>query len=174
MGDLLATGGHDDVGRLPALVTGADHVPVALPPEPVHPNAGADRQLESAGVRVKVVGHLVLGREGQAVPGERHPRKAVELGRGEQAQRVPPLPPGIADPLVRVEDDEVAALSGQVPPQGKSRLTTADDDSVDDLDEGLVLLSGHAATSCSVRVLWALIIVRTDPRLGWRTRRRGR
>ena len=74
--------------------------------DPVHRDAGPDRQREPPGVGLEVVGHLVLGRERVARGRERHAVEPVEAGRREQAERVPALPPGVADPLVGLEDHE--------------------------------------------------------------------
>src|SRR6187551_672783 len=85
------------------------------------------------GIRLEVVGHLVLGRVCIPRPGKRHAIEAVEAVRREQTERVPPLPPGIADACVRVDDDEFEAELLQVVADRQAGLTRADDDHADAL-----------------------------------------
>jgi hypothetical protein len=62
---------------------------------------------------------------------ERHPIEAVELGRREQPQRVPPLTPRVADALVRVQDYEADAGAREVIADGETGLPAADHDHVE-------------------------------------------
>ena len=55
------------------------------------------------------------------------PGRPSKLRRREQPQRVPALAPGVADPLVRVEDHERPALLREVVAGGEPRLAAADD-----------------------------------------------
>ena len=89
-------------------------------------HARADRQREARGVGLKIVGHLVLGGEAVRRRGERHADQAVEAGRGEQAQRIPALPPGVSDPRVGVQDHEAQPVPGQVVAHREAGLTGAD------------------------------------------------
>src|SRR5262249_55968790 len=50
--------------------------------------------------------------------------------RREQAQRIPPIAPCVADSLVRVENDEAQAGPGEVIADGQACLTTTDHDHV--------------------------------------------
>ena len=52
-------------------------------------------------------------------------------GRSEQSERVPPLAPGVADPLIAVEDHEWHASLLEVISSRQPGLPTADDDGVD-------------------------------------------
>ena len=67
---------------------------------------GSDRELERAGIGLQIVGGLVLGRICPGRSRKRHPRQSVVTAGRKQTQRIPPLPPGITDALVLVQDDE--------------------------------------------------------------------
>src|SRR6266545_5725765 len=123
---------HDTVGFEPALA-GDDHVSVALSGEPVDADARLDRQVELGRVGLEVVGHLVL--RGERPAGRREPpaRQAVVLGRGEQAEGIPPVSPGVADPLAGIEDHERKPSLRQVVAGSESRLPTADDHGLEPL-----------------------------------------
>src|SRR5829696_9179843 len=58
--------------------------------------------------------------------------------RGEQPERVPAVPPGLANPASGVEDHEVAVLSCQVVTHCETGLAAADHDGVEMLLGGLV------------------------------------
>ena len=132
-------GDHHVVGR-PAPVAGGDHEPAVVPPEPVHADAGPDRELEPGRVGLQVVGHLVLGGERVGRRGEREPGQRVVPGRGEQPQRVPAPAPGVADPLVGVQDQERPSPPGQVVADRQAGLAATDDHGLD----VLWLTFGHA------------------------------
>ncbi len=109
---LAAAGGEDNVPRRPAPGSGGDVEPVAVVGHSGDGRVGPDRQVEPGGVVLQIVRHFVLGREIERVAGERVAGQAVVFGRGEQPQRVPPLPPRVADPCCGVENDKVPLLLG--------------------------------------------------------------
>ncbi len=120
-GALVRARCHDDLVGLEPAVPSRHDVPVPLPGEPVHANAGSNREIESGRVGLQVVGDLVLGGEGPGGRGEGPARQPVVARGGEQAKRVPPLAPGVADPLVRVQDHEGhdRASPGGTPSRGR-------------------------------------------------------
>ena len=95
------------------------------------PYAEPDREVEALRVGLEVVGQVVLARERRRLAREGHPRQAVVLGGGVEAQAVPLLPPAVPDALVAVEDDAVAALLLQVVRRRQAGLAGADDDGLD-------------------------------------------
>jgi hypothetical protein len=58
--------------------------------------------------------------------------------RGEQPERVPAVPPGVADPVAGVEDHEVAVMLCQEVAHGEAGLPAADHDGVEVVLERLV------------------------------------
>ena len=62
-----------------------------------------------------------------------HPVEPVEARRGEQPQRVPPRSPGVADPLVGVEDDEAETSPGEMVAGRQAGLSATDDYGLDPL-----------------------------------------
>ena len=129
--DLVARHRHHHVLGPEPPVAGRNHEPVPVPRQPVDPDAGTNRQFEARGVGLEVVGHLVLGGERLGRGGEGHPRQPAEASGGEQAKRVPALAPGVADPLVRVEDHEADTTLRQVVPDREAGLAAADDNGLD-------------------------------------------
>ena len=87
-----------------------------------------------------VIADLVLGREREAGRWEAHAWQPVELGRREHPQRVPPLPPGIAHAIVRVQDHKGPAEPGQVVPDRQTRLAAADDHRFESLSASVHLV----------------------------------
>jgi hypothetical protein len=65
------------------------------------------------------------------VPGKRHARQPAVAGRGEQAQRIPSRPPGVADTVVLVEDHERSTPLTKVIADSETGLSTTDDHSLD-------------------------------------------
>ena len=130
---LVAGHRHHHVLGLEPPLAGRHHEPLPSLREAVHLDARTHRQLEARRVGLQVVGHLVLGGEGVRRGGEGHPRQAVEAGRGEQAQRVPALAPGVPDARVGVQDHEGEAPPRQVVPDREARLAAPDDDRLDPL-----------------------------------------
>ena len=59
------------------------------------------------------------------------PGQRVVAGRAVQPERVPAVPPVVADPLVGVEDHEGQPALGEVVAGRQARLAGADDDRVD-------------------------------------------
>ena len=98
-GDLPAGHGHDHgVGLEPGVVRFHDEGGVPLR-EARHSLAASHREGELGRVRLQIVGHLVLGWKRMAGSGEGLAVEPVIPGRGEQAERVPPAPPGPTDRL---------------------------------------------------------------------------
>src|SRR5215204_6586156 len=97
----------------------------------MHVPAEAHGKGELACVQLQVVCRLVRG--GQIAPWsrERHPRQAVMESRREQLERVPAVPPGLADPISGVEDHEVAVLSCQEAAHCETSLSSADNGGVE-------------------------------------------
>ena len=60
-------------------------------------------------------------------PGNAASRQRAVAGRGEQPQRVPALAPGVADPLVGVQDQERPSPPGQVAADRQAGLAATDD-----------------------------------------------
>src|SRR5215208_7001036 len=121
----------DHVFRFELAVAGCNYEAIALPGESVHLDAGTNGQIESGGVGFEIVGHLVLRGERQSGGGEAPALQSVVAGRGEQAERVPALAPGVTDPLVGVQDHEGQVPLCQVVPCGETCLTTTDDHSIE-------------------------------------------
>src|SRR5215217_8135022 len=60
--------------------------------------------------------------------GERHPRQPAVARRCEEAQRIPSLPPRVAESRCPIEDGEVDIVPGKMMPHGQTRLPGTDDD----------------------------------------------
>src|SRR5918992_2276293 len=114
-------------------ITDDRHEAIPVPGQPMHLDAGLHRQPEPLGVALEIVGELILRREPPARAWEGHPREPVEAVGGEEPQRVPAVPPCVADPRVGVEDDERHVPSSEVVPDRDSGLTASDDKRVDRL-----------------------------------------
>ena len=56
-----------------------------------------------------------------------HPGDPIEAGGSEQSERIPALAPGVADPLVGLQDHVRQAMTGEEVPGRESRLTGTDD-----------------------------------------------
>ena len=97
-----------------------------------------DGQVELPGVRLEVVGHLATGRPVRRRRGEAHARERVVAGRAVQPERVPAVPPVVADARVGVEDREGQAARLQVVPGRQAGLAGPDDDRVDPLHASCV------------------------------------
>ncbi len=82
-------------------------------------------------VGLEVVGHLVRRRVRRALRREPKPGKPVVARRRVEPERVPALPPGIADALARVEDHERPAVLLQVVSSREPGLPAADDHGVE-------------------------------------------
>jgi hypothetical protein len=85
-GPLVVGHRHHHVVGFPPPLARRHHQPAVLPRQPVHPDAGPDRELEPGRVGLQVVGHLVLGGEGPGRGREGHPHQPAVAGRGEQPQ----------------------------------------------------------------------------------------
>src|SRR5512133_3600286 len=130
---LVATCRQHYILRLEMMITDTDHEVVVGLADRIDREATANRKIKFCGVRLKVVGHLVLGWATTPRPRKIQTRKGTEVGRGEELQRVPAFPPGIAGPLVGVQDQERLAEFGEVVAGGQAGLTAAN-------NEGLNLL----------------------------------
>src|ERR1051326_8182585 len=82
---------------LETLLTGCHDKSVPLPPQPVHFNPVSHWQPKVLRVVSKVVSHLLLRGKSVARGREPHPRKSCIPRRIEEAERVPPIPPCVAD-----------------------------------------------------------------------------
>src|SRR5262249_49792477 len=134
--------GHrdDDVFGFEGVVAGGDEIPVALSGQAVDLYAAADGKLESLCVRIEVIAHLVFRRKAVSGRRERHAVEAVELRPREEAERIPSHTPGVADSLVRVEDDKGKIAARQMVPDRQTSLSCADDYRLDALG---VLIVAH-------------------------------
>jgi hypothetical protein len=92
---------------------------------------GENRKTLVFGVLLDQVGGLVLGREVIWRWWCHHSRDLVEVMGSEEDQGIPPLPPGVADPFRRVQDDERAPGPGEVIANGETGLATAHYDRVE-------------------------------------------
>src|SRR5919107_352150 len=131
--DLIGARRDDHAFRFETAVAGCNYEPIPLPGESVHLDAGTNGELESGGVGLEIVGHLVLRGEREGGGGEAPALQSVIAGRGEQAERVPAIAPGVTDPLVGVEDHEGQAPLCQVVSSGETCLTTTDDHRIETL-----------------------------------------
>ncbi len=127
----VRSGRDDHVLRLEAKVARGDDEAAVDLGEPVDADARSHGKVEARGVRLQVVGQLVLRRERPGGCRDRHAGQAAEARGGEKAKRVPTLAPGVADPLVRVEDHERAILLREVVPGREAGLAAADDQGVE-------------------------------------------
>ena len=75
-GSLEVRHGHDHVLGLEDGILRLYHEPITVPGELLHPDAGSHREVETHGVSLQVVGHLVLGRDAQLVRREGETRRA--------------------------------------------------------------------------------------------------
>jgi hypothetical protein len=69
-------------------------------------------------------------------PREGHPWESTVATGREQAEGVPSVPPGIADPVIGVEDHEREPTSRQVVSDREAGLAAADDDGPEALEHG--------------------------------------
>src|SRR5215468_11310307 len=84
-------------------------------------------------VEFEVIGNLILRWESFSCARKWHSGKLDVPGRRKQAQRVPAIPPGISDSVVRIQNQEVDSSLGQVVPDGQSSLASSDDNCVNAL-----------------------------------------
>ena len=110
---------------------GVQQVAVPVPGEPLDADPEPHRQRVVHGVLLEVVGHLVLARARPRLGRERQPRQRVVPGRRVEPQAVPQPSPVVADALVGVEDEAVAAAPLQVVRRGEAGLAGSDDDGLD-------------------------------------------
>ena len=89
--------------------------------------AFSDGKLEPGGVGLDVIRHLAARRIAPAGRRKRPARQAVPASRAEQLQRIPAASPLVADPVVRVHDEERPAALREVIAGSQPRLTGADD-----------------------------------------------
>ena len=84
-------------------------------------------------IGLEVVRHLILGGEGMWRARKRHTVEPVEPRRRKEPERVPSLTPGVADPLVGVEDDKAETSPGEVVTDRQAGLAATDDNGFDPL-----------------------------------------
>ena len=128
---LITAGGQYHIVSLEPLITGADDESVGDLGDRVDAQTHSDRKIESGRVRLEVVGHLVLGRWLMSRSRELQTRQGIEVRGREESQRVPAFPPGIAGPLIRIQDHKRSAELGKVVADGQASLATADDNGLD-------------------------------------------
>ena len=80
-------------------------------------------------------------------PGKRHTVEPVEPRRRKEPERVPPHPPGVADPLVGVEDDKAETSPGEVVTNRQAGLAATDDNGFDPLSIGYGVHPSHLPCS---------------------------
>ena len=133
---LIAAGGYHDVVRLEPVIICDDDESVGILGDRFDLQTPSHRKIKSGGVRLEVVGHLVLRWATAPRPGKLQTRQGAEVRGREQLQRVPTLAPGVAGPLIGVQDHKRPVSLGKVVADGKAGLAAADDDGLD--------LLGHA------------------------------
>ena len=130
----VVPGRDDHVVRLVPLVAGVEDVALPVVPQPPHRDAGPHRQLPPGRVVDQVVGELLVGRERPVRRRIRRAGQPVVPGRAEQPQRVPAVPPGVADLRGGLQDDERAMPAGQLVAHRQPRLAAAHDHGLEPLD----------------------------------------
>ena len=90
----------------------------------------AHRQREMRDIRLQVPRDVVLDGQRVGLAGEWETGQRVVPNRGEQAQRVPPSQPRLANLTAAVEYQEAGARALQVVRRGEPGLAGADDDGV--------------------------------------------
>ena len=132
-GSLVGTRRHDHVVGLEPPIAGDEEVPAPGPAQSVDVDTGPNGKVEPCGVRLEVVGHLILRRVRPAACRERPTGKPRVPSRREQAKRIPAAPPGVSDPIARVQDHEWAITSRKVVTGRKTCLTASDDHGLETL-----------------------------------------
>ena len=128
---LIAGHGDDDIVRREALFPGGDHVFGAVRRHAVDADSGAHGQFEAGGVLREIVRHLVLRRKAVRRCGKGHPDETIEARGREEPERIPALPPAVADACVRLEDDARNAAALEQVCDRQTGLTTTDDNGVE-------------------------------------------
>ena len=134
LGDRERAGRDDHLPRPESAVAGdGDEIVAAVvdPHQAIHARRRSDWQPHRGGIRLDVVRHLATGGVAPAGRRERHPRQAVPACRAEQPERLVATPPLIADPFVRVQDEEGPTQLREVVAGGQSGLARPDDHRVD-------------------------------------------
>ena len=122
-GDLVASHRYNDIVSLEAPVPRLDHEAGAVSRQPVYTDAGPMGELEPCRIRGQIVGYLVLGGEHARRTGEGHTGQGVVAGSCEEVERVPAPAPGVADSLIRVQDQEGKLPPGEVVPDREACLS---------------------------------------------------
>src|SRR5829696_9512182 len=125
-GSLEVRHGPDHVLGLEDGILRLHHEPITVPGDLLHPDAGSHREVETRGVGLQIVRHLVLGRERPAVRREGEIREPVVPRRGKKFERVPAIAPRVADTPVRLQDHVLTAPLGQLMPHREPSLPAAD------------------------------------------------
>ena len=121
----------DDVVGLEPLLTGGEDIALAILRQCLDGRRRPDRKLEARGVRLEVVGHLVCRRVRRALRREAHSGEPVVARGRVEPERVPAVPPRVADALARVEDDERLAPLREVVAGREPCLPASDDHGVE-------------------------------------------
>ena len=72
--------------------------------------------------------------------------QGIEVRGREESQRVPAFPPGIAGPLIRIQDHKRSTQLGKVVADGQASLAAADDGGLDLLTHEAE--NGASRTAC--------------------------
>ncbi len=116
---------HDDVVRVEPQLAGDQEKTPALSRDALDAHAKPYRQRKFSRVGFEIVGHFVLGREGKGCGRKGHAVQAVEPRRCKEPKRIPPVPPGVTDPLAGVQNHERHTHSFEVISDGQARLPSA-------------------------------------------------
>jgi hypothetical protein len=131
---LVATGGDDDAVcaqltvrclHTEAPVDWRQLVGHVAARQALDPYTASYRKIEVLRVGLQIVGHLVMGGEGVHL--HRPTRQAGVPRDGEQSQRVPAVPPGVANAGVGIENDELLAGPLQVVSDRQTCLPSTND-----------------------------------------------
>ena len=126
---LLVIGHRDDhIFRLETQIPCRHDEAFALFREGVHLDAVSDGQMESIGIRLKIVGHLIFRWSQVASHRKWKSRQSDRSSRREQFERVPTITPCIADVWIRIQNHERKAASRQMVSDGEPGLASAHDD----------------------------------------------
>src|SRR5215467_12497705 len=106
LGFLVVCHRDDHVLRFETVITRFHYESAVLLPQALNVRSIAHRQLKSAGVFHKVLGQLVLSWETAAASTEAQAGQPTVTRRAEKPQRVPTVPPRVADSEIVIEDQE--------------------------------------------------------------------
>src|SRR5688572_12360392 len=107
---------------LEALIPGSHLVALAAAGNTFDWHAGAHIKAEVRRVALQVIGERILGEKGPVADRVAHAGKVAERRRCEETERVPALPPLVADSRACLEDDTGPLAPLQVVSSGEARL----------------------------------------------------